>query len=67
MSTRQVLPKINSAKCGIFFAARLSAVSNHEFHHKSTIIYHAKHHVLRAQIRKTPCKNAEITTQKKYE
>src|SRR6266550_8330716 len=36
------------------------------FHHESTIIYHAKHHVLRTQFRKNPFKNAKSLRRKKF-
>ena len=65
MITRQVLPKINSANVANF-RARFKRCFPPRIHHKSTTIYHAKHHVLRTQFPKTPFKNANSPRRKKF-
>jgi hypothetical protein len=59
-------PKINLKSWRIFRRSIWCRLPPH-FHHKSTTIYHAFHHVLRTQNRKTPHKNALLPARKKLQ
>src|ERR1700722_455709 len=58
--------KINLKKWRIFRRSIWWCFRPH-FHHQSTTIYHALHHVLRTANRKTPCKNTTSPCRKKLQ
>ena len=55
----------NVEKVGMFFVGGFSGRFQPHFHHNSTTIYHAIHHVLHIKKRETPLQNATFTTREK--